>query len=65
MAFDKRTGQERWRALDDNASYSAPIIIEQAGRRVMVCWTGDNVVGLESVHRRGLLAASVQADARW
>jgi outer membrane protein assembly factor BamB len=46
VAFDKRTGLEKWRALDDNASYSAPIIVEQAGKRVMICWTGDNVVGM-------------------
>jgi outer membrane protein assembly factor BamB len=46
-AFDKRTGQERWTALDDRASYSAPIIIEQAGQRVLVCWTGDSVAGLD------------------
>jgi outer membrane protein assembly factor BamB len=46
VAFDKKTGVERWRALDDRASYSAPIMIKQAGRRVLVCWTGDNVVGL-------------------
>jgi outer membrane protein assembly factor BamB len=46
VAFDKQTGEERWRALEDNASYSAPIVIEQAGRRVLVCWTGDNVVGM-------------------
>ena len=54
VAFDTRTGQERWRALDDRASYSAPIIIEQASRRVLVCYTGDNIVGLDpasgSVH---------------
>ena len=47
MAFDKKTGVEKWRALDDQASYSAPIIIRQAGRRVLVCWTGDNVAGLD------------------
>jgi outer membrane protein assembly factor BamB len=47
FAFDKATGKEKWRALDDRASYSAPIIIQQAGRRVLVCWTGDNVVGLD------------------
>ena len=46
VALDKKTGAERWRALDDNASYSAPIIVEQAGKRVLVCWTGNNVVGL-------------------
>ncbi len=46
IAFDKVTGKERWRALDDRASYSAPIMIEQAGKRVLVCWTGDSVAGL-------------------
>ena len=46
VALDKKTGVERWRALDDQASYSAPIIIQQAGRRVLVCWTGNNVLGL-------------------
>ncbi|HEX7379095.1 MAG TPA: PQQ-binding-like beta-propeller repeat protein [Pirellulales bacterium] len=47
VAFDKATGEEQWRALEDDASYSAPIIIEQAGRRVLVCWTGQHVVGLD------------------
>jgi outer membrane protein assembly factor BamB len=46
-AFDKRTGTERWRALDDRASYAAPIIVEQGGKRVLLCLTGDNVVGLD------------------
>ena len=47
VAFDKATGQERWRALSDRASYSAPIVIQQAGRDVLVCWTGDHVAGLD------------------
>ena len=46
IAFDKITGKEKWRALDDNASYSAPIMIEQAGKRVLLCWTGDSIAGL-------------------
>ena len=46
VAFDKETGAEKWKALDDNASYSAPIVITQAGKRVLVCWTGANVAGL-------------------
>lgn len=49
VAFDKVTGKEKWRALDDRASYSAPIIIKQAGKRVLVCWTGDSVAGLDPV----------------
>jgi outer membrane protein assembly factor BamB len=54
VAFDKRTGEERWKAVKDDASYSAPVIVEQAGKRVLVCWTGNQVVGLDpasgSVH---------------
>jgi len=46
VAFDKVTGKEKWRALNDPASYSAPIVIEQAGERVLICWTGERVVGL-------------------
>jgi outer membrane protein assembly factor BamB len=47
VAFDKRSGEERWKSLDDEASYSAPIMVEQAGRRVAVCWTGASVAGLD------------------
>ena len=47
VAFDKTTGAEKWRALNDSASYSAPIIIEQVGKRALVCWTGERVVGLD------------------
>ncbi|MEX0714386.1 MAG: PQQ-binding-like beta-propeller repeat protein [Pirellulales bacterium] len=46
VAFDLATGEEKWRALADEASYAAPILIEQAGRRVLVCWTGESVAGL-------------------
>lgn len=47
VAFDKVTGQERWKALSDDASYSAPIVVDQAGHRVLVCYTGDRIVGLD------------------
>ncbi|MGM0490839.1 MAG: PQQ-binding-like beta-propeller repeat protein, partial [Planctomycetota bacterium] len=46
LALEKSDGSEVWRALDDRASYSAPILIDQAGRRVLVCWTGAHVAGL-------------------
>jgi len=46
VAFDKTDGTEKWRALNDPASYSTPIVIEQAGRSVLVCWTGRTVVGI-------------------
>jgi len=46
LAFDKKTGQERWKALPDEATYSAPIIIEQEGRRELICRTADRIVGM-------------------
>lgn len=47
VALDRKTGKEAWKALSDPASYSAPIVIPQAGRRVLVVWTADRVVGLD------------------
>ena len=47
VAFDKATGGEKWRAFNDSASYSTPIIIKQAGRPVLLCWTGRTVVGID------------------
>jgi len=48
VALDKRTGRRRWNALDDPASYSAPIVIDQGGRRVVVCWTASRIAGLDA-----------------
>lgn len=47
VALNKKTGKEVWRALNDRASYSAPIIIEQGGKRVVACMTGERVVGVD------------------
>jgi outer membrane protein assembly factor BamB len=46
IAFDKITGKEVWRQLNSRASYSSPIIISQAKQSVLVCWTGEFIVGL-------------------
>ncbi len=54
VALDRKTGEQRWTALDDSASYSAPIMIQQAGRRVLVCWTGENIVGLDPANGKSL-----------
>lgn len=47
MAFNKDTGKEVWRSLSDEASYSSPIIIEQAGEKIMLIWTGDRFAGID------------------
>jgi outer membrane protein assembly factor BamB len=49
VAFDKNSGNELWRNLDDKASYSAPIIIEKNGTRVLVVWTEDHLAGMNPV----------------
>lgn len=46
VALDKATGREVWKALADRGQYTAPILVEQAGRKVLVVWTGDSVAGL-------------------
>jgi outer membrane protein assembly factor BamB len=47
VAFDLESGEESWSALSDRGNYSAPIVIDQAGRRVLVCRSGDRVLGVD------------------
>lgn len=47
VAFDRKTGEEKWKALEDKASYSAPIVITQAGKRVLICWSMNNIAALD------------------
>jgi outer membrane protein assembly factor BamB len=47
VAFEKKTGKEVWRALNDKAGYSSPIVIRQADKDVLVCWTGKSLSGLD------------------
>lgn len=46
IALNNETGEEIWRNLEDIAAYSAPIIIEKNGVRVVVVWTENSVSGL-------------------
>lgn len=46
VAFDKTTGKEKWRALGDRGQYSSPILHQAGENTVLICWTGDNIVGL-------------------
>ena len=47
VAFDRKSGREVWKALSERAAYSSPILLKQAGRDVLVCWTGDSLSGLD------------------
>jgi outer membrane protein assembly factor BamB len=47
VAFNKNTGNEIWRNLQDGASYSAPVIAEKNGRKVLVAWTEEHLAGMD------------------
>ncbi len=46
VAFDKRTGRELWKALDDRVSNSSPVIVEAGGARQLIVWTDDSLASL-------------------
>ena len=48
VSVDKRTGEERWRALEGKEpGYCAPVILEIGGKRQLIIWYPAAVVGLD------------------
>ena len=48
VAFDRVTGEERWRALSaSEQGYCPPTLMESAGRRQLLIWDADNLNSLE------------------
>jgi outer membrane protein assembly factor BamB len=52
VAYDRRTGDVRWRALADLSGYSSPIAATVAGVRQIIAMTGDRSVGLSAADGR-------------
>ena len=52
VAFDKRTGKEVWRALDDPRTFSSPIVISAGGKRQLIVWTPKSVAALDPMTGR-------------
>ncbi len=48
VGLEAETGEERWRAFSDKGSYVSPVMIEQAGQRVLVVWTGQRLAGMNA-----------------
>lgn len=63
MAFDRLTGEERWRALGDRPAYSAPIIFGPEGTRQLIVWTADGIHSLDPVS--GTTYWTVPFEANW
>jgi outer membrane protein assembly factor BamB len=48
VSFDKVTGSERWRALDDaEVGYVPPVIFKIHGKRHLVIWHPESITGLD------------------
>ena len=48
VAFEKGTGKTVWKASDDTASYSTPIVATVHGERLAIFHTGDGLLVLEA-----------------
>jgi len=59
VAFDAKTGQELWKATDDEASYSSGMSATIAGRRYAIFLTRTGLVGLDPA------TGQVQFTRRW
>ncbi|MEC7564745.1 MAG: PQQ-binding-like beta-propeller repeat protein [Planctomycetota bacterium] len=46
VGFHTETGKPRWTALAERACYASPLLVKQAGKDVVVVWTGDSISGL-------------------
>jgi len=47
VAFDKRTGEVRWKALDAKAGYCAPTLVTAGGQQQLIVFHPEAVVGLD------------------
>lgn len=46
IALDKNSGKEVWKALDEPAAHSSPIVITAGGCRQLIVWTQKSVTAL-------------------
>jgi len=47
VAFDKKSGREIWRSLNETAGHASPMVIKAGGRRQLVVWTTQSVSSLD------------------
>ena len=48
VGFDRNTGTEKWRAFADRGSYVSPVMITQAGQRILAAWSGQRIAGMDA-----------------
>ncbi|MFN0068732.1 MAG: PQQ-binding-like beta-propeller repeat protein [Limisphaerales bacterium] len=60
VCLDKLTGEVVWKSLDDMAGYAPPVVAELAGRRQVIVFTAEGVVGLDRRDGRELWRVPVK-----
>jgi outer membrane protein assembly factor BamB len=64
VSLDKHTGKELWRALDGpEPGYCAPVVFEIAGRRQLIIWHPQAVVGLDPANGKVLWQVPFSVEA--
>ena len=64
VAFDRRTGAEKWRALSSRqAGYCPPTLVRADGRDLLVVWHGEAINGLDP--RSGKVLWSLPRETRF
>jgi outer membrane protein assembly factor BamB len=54
IAFDRKTGNEAWRLGNDPAGYATPVVINAPSGPQLVCWSPENVLGINPHTGKGL-----------
>ena len=49
VAFDRKSGREIWRSLNESAGQASPMIMKAGGRRQLIIWTVRSVSSLDPV----------------
>jgi outer membrane protein assembly factor BamB len=47
IAFDRKSGREIWKSLNETAGQASPMIIKAGGRRQLIVWTTQSVSSLD------------------
>jgi outer membrane protein assembly factor BamB len=64
VCFDKGSGKVLWKAGNDEAAYSSPVVATLAGVKQVVLFTADNLMGVERKHGTILWRVPFQTDAK-
>jgi outer membrane protein assembly factor BamB len=64
VCFDKADGKILWKAGDDEAAYSSPVVATLAGVRQVVEFTADHLMGVEREHGTVLWQVPFRTDAK-